>query len=47
MRTYDSIQPYGPRNQTEVAWALGRHLIDFEVVKHCASEQKELEGSSI
>ncbi|CAH0066461.1 hypothetical protein ARC63_03895 [Stenotrophomonas geniculata ATCC 19374 = JCM 13324] len=43
MRTYDCIQPYGPWSQTEVAWALGRHLIDFEVAKHCASEQKGLE----
>jgi hypothetical protein len=44
MRTYDCIQPYGPWSQTEVAWAMGRHLIDFEVVKQCESGQKELKG---
>ncbi len=27
-----------------MAWAMARHLIDFEVVKQCASDQKELEA---
>lgn len=45
MRTYDCIQRYGPWSQIELAWAMGRNLIDFEVVRQCASAQTDLEES--
>lgn len=41
MSTYDDIGLQGTWSRAEMAWAIARQLIDFDVLKQCAFERRE------